>query len=76
MPAKPSASIPHHFSPIQAPRVNRQMKHQLQDIITGKQHLNFVNFTKKERLNFPVENGYHIDFIKTTHYLTGKFRAD
>jgi len=32
MTAKPTASIIHHFSSIQDPRVNRQKKHQLQDI--------------------------------------------
>jgi len=32
MPAKPTASILHHFSAIQDPRVNRQKKHQLQHI--------------------------------------------
>jgi hypothetical protein len=30
--AKPTPSIIHHFSSIQAPQVNRQKKHQLQDI--------------------------------------------
>ena len=30
--AKPTPSIIHHFSSIEAPRVNRQKKHQLQDI--------------------------------------------
>jgi hypothetical protein len=29
---KPTASIVHHFSSINDPRVNRQKKHQLQDI--------------------------------------------
>jgi predicted transposase YbfD/YdcC len=32
MTAKPTASIIHHFSSIKDPRVNRQKKHQLQDI--------------------------------------------
>jgi hypothetical protein len=32
MAAKPTPSIIHHFSSIEDPRVNRQKKHQLQDI--------------------------------------------
>ncbi len=32
MTAKPTPSIIHHFSSIEDPRVNRQKKHQLQDI--------------------------------------------
>lgn len=27
----------------------------------GKRRLNFANFTRKERLNFPLVNGYFID---------------
>ena len=32
MPIKPTASIPQHFSSIKDPRINRQKKHELQDI--------------------------------------------
>jgi hypothetical protein len=31
------------------------------DVKHGKRRLNFSQFTRKERLVFPIENGYHID---------------
>jgi hypothetical protein len=43
--------------------------------MSAKQHLNFANCTRKERLTFPVVNNYQIDIIRTHWSLCWKFKG-
>jgi hypothetical protein len=43
--------------------------------MSAKQHLNFANCTRKERLTFPVVNNYQIDIIGHTGLCAGNLRA-
>jgi hypothetical protein len=35
----------------------------------GKRRLNFVSFTIKERVNFPVANHYHFDIVTYVNFM-------